>query len=158
MAIMHDLYKLPWQNNPESKSKKFMNKHGFRHPIEAVINSIKWFADEFKNDKEAKIIIDGIVHHMWPLPVRVLSNIDENNLELKNYKALENLSKKHQQMIIESSNRCKIGSLSFAKSKYIEGRILSKADKKVSFKQFESITSILALITGKNKKLKNNRR
>lgn len=155
IAKMHDLYKMPWQNNPDASNKKFYNKHGFRHPIEAVINAIKWFPEEFSDDYEAYKIIDGIIHHMYPLPVSRLITTKKNHLQLNNYEALVNLPEKYQRMIIQSSNRNKIGPFSFAKSKFVEGRIMSHADKKVSINQFESIISFIALLTGKNKKIYN---
>ena len=53
-------------------------------------------------------------------------------------------------MIIEASNRNKILSLSLSRSKYLEGRIVSKADKQVSLgKELKSINSLQACITGR---------
>ena len=48
IAMMHDLYELPWQNNPAADTKHFFNKHGFRHPIEAVINGNAWYPEIFE--------------------------------------------------------------------------------------------------------------
>ena len=70
IALFHDLYTIPWQNNKDAHVKYFINKHGFRHPIEAVVNAITWYPDYFKNIDEAIIIVDRIIHHMFPLKVR----------------------------------------------------------------------------------------
>ena len=47
--------------------KILRNKHGFVHPIEAVVNAITWFPQYFKTKEKTVIIIDGIIHHMFPL-------------------------------------------------------------------------------------------
>lgn len=152
ISMFHDLYTNPWQNNKSNKVKKFSNKHGFRHPLEAVINAYNWYPDYFKDDKESNIIIDGIIHHMYPLPVSRFKTDNKN--ELKNYELVNNLNKNIKEKIYLSSNRNKIFDFSFSKSKYLEGRIMSKADKKVSLKQIKNVSSGLSLITGKNKKIK----
>ena len=152
IAIMHDLYELPWQNNEEARVNHFYNKHGFKHPLEACINSIIWFNDSFDNDENAKIIIDGIIHHMYPLPVRACTK-NENDMELKNSNNFKKLDNKYKNMIIESTSRKKIGHYSICKSRYKEGRLVSKCDKIVSFSQIKNINSLLALITGKNKSI-----
>jgi hypothetical protein len=46
------------------------------------------------------------------------------------------------------------GFVSICPSKYIEGRVMAKADKYVSIRQIKNPSSALALVTGKNKKLK----
>ncbi len=150
IAMMHDLYEIPWQNNQEGIVKHFSNKHGFRHPIEAAINAITWYPEVF-NENDSEILIDGIIHHMYPLPVRVFNNKD---MELKNSDKLEKIDKRFIDMIIKSSNRHKVGHLSFSKCLYQEGRIMSKADKKVSFGQIKNFSSAKALLTGKNKSIK----
>lgn len=147
IAMMHDLYTVPWQNNKDSKVKHFFNKHGFRHPIEAVINSINWYPEIF-NKCNSEILIDGIIHHMFPLPVRVYSN----DMELKNSDLI--INENYKKIIIKSTSRKNIGVISICRSKYKEGRIVSKCDKKVSFNQIKNIFSLLSLITGKNKNLK----
>lgn len=154
IAMLHDLYTLPWQNNPENKSNKFFHKHGFRHPIEAVINAINWYPELFINEDDSKMIIDGIIHHMYPLPVACFKNYDSNKLELKNYDLIKSLSLGRVELIIWSSNRRKVGSVSLCRSKYREGRIMSKADKLVSTHQIKNVSSAKALVTGKNKMLK----
>ncbi len=141
-------------NNKESKVKHFFHKHGFRHPVEAAINAINWYSEYFDNESEAKIIIDGILHHMYPLPVMRIKSVNIESLELKNADLFYKLSQKYQNMIINSLNRKKIGSISLCRSKYIEGRVMAKADRKVSRKQIRDLDSLKALITGKNKKLK----
>ena len=150
IALLHDLYTIPWQNNKEAHVKHFFDKHGFRHPIEAVINSITWYPELFINKDESKIIIDGILHHMFPLPVRYLNG----KTELKNKELYNKLDKEYQLMIIDSLKRKKIGGISFSRSKYMEGRIMAKADRKVSRHQIKDFSSAKALLTGKNKKLK----
>ena len=149
IAMLHDLYTIPWQNNKEAKVKRFFNKHGFRHPIEAVINGVTWYPEIFNDEEESKIIIDGVLHHMFPLPVRYLNK----KTELKNWDVYDNLDESYKLMINASLKRKKLGPVSFSRSKYIEGRIMSKADKKVSRKQIKNISNANALITGHNKKL-----
>ena len=152
IAMLHDLYTLPWQNNEEARVKHFSNKHGFRHPIEAVINAINWYPELFINEEEKKIIIDGIIHHMYPLPVSIFK--DSLIKEIKNINLLDYLSDNDREIIENSSKRGKILNFSFSKSLYLEGKIVSKADKKVSFKQIKNLSSLFSLITGKNKSLK----
>lgn len=151
IAIFHDLYTVPWQNNSESKVVKFQNVHGFRHPVEAVINAYNWFPQLFNDDNYVKII-DGIVHHMYPLPV-ISINSDLNTRELKNYELYRRLPNKIKNALIMSTKRNCIFGFSLAKSKYVEGRIMSRADKYVSIKQLKSIYDWIALLTGKNKRL-----
>ena len=155
IAMFHDLYTIPWQNNKKNtKVKKVSNKHGFRHPIEAVVNAYSWYPDEFNNEKDAEIIIDGIIHHMYPLPVVRVKESNYNSIELRNYEEFKKLPNNIKNLIIKSSNRRKLFKLSFCKSKYNEGRIMSKSDKKVSFHQIKNVSSATALVTGKNKSLK----
>lgn len=154
ISMLHDLYTLPWQNNPLNKSSKFFNKHGFRHPVEAVINAINWFPFLFTNEEDSKKIIDGIIHHMYPLPVICFKDYDYNKFELRNYDLIINLSDIHKKILVWSTNRGKIGDISVCRSKYKEGRIMSKADKAVSSGQIKNISSATALLTGKNKKIK----
>ena len=155
IALFHDLYTIPWQNNKKNtKVKKVSNKHGFRHPIEAVVNAYSWYPDEFNNEKDAEIIIDGIIHHMYPLPVVRVKESNYNSIELRNYEEFKKLPNNIKNLIIKSSNRRKLFKLSFCKSKYNEGRIMSKSDKKVSFHQIKNVSSATALVTGKNKSLK----
>ena len=154
IAMLHDLYTNPWQNNEKNKVNKFCNKHGFRHPIEAVINSIIWFPELFEKEEDAKIIIDGILHHMYPLPVRTFVDDSNNDMELKNFDLVDKLSEENKKMIIDSLNRHRINKYSFSKSKYKEGKVMSKADKKVSRGQIKNINSLTALVTGHNRSLK----
>ena len=153
IAMLHDLYNVPWQNNKLAKTYKFLNAHGFRHPIEAVINAFTWYPSLFENMDDARKIIDGIVHHMFPFPVRVFKSGDKNLLELKNYELLDSMPIYIKEILAQSTNRGKVGKLSFARSKYKEGKIMSKADLRVSMKQIKNLSSATALITGKNKKL-----
>ncbi len=150
IAMMHDLYTMPWQNS--HINKKFTHKHGFSHPIEAVINSSAWFKEEFTGIK-AEILVDGIVHHMFPLPVTSYQDYNYNKLELFNYDLSKEMPENVKESLIKSSNRFKTGKVSIARSKYPEGRIVSRADKIVSRRQLKDKDSILALVTGKNKRL-----
>ena len=154
IAMLHDLYTLPWQNNHLAKMKHFANKHGFRHPIEAVINSVSWFIEEFQIDEDAKVIIDGIIHHMNPFPVAVIDNIIVNNRELNNFDLFQKLPENIKEYIIESSSRNKFLNFSWGGSIYKEGKIMSKADKKASLKEFKNVSGVIALVTGKNKTIK----
>ncbi|MBR5662518.1 MAG: hypothetical protein IKX00_02560 [Bacilli bacterium] len=148
IAMMHDLYTNPWQNNPNNKVKYFFNKHGFRHPVEAVINSANWFPEIYKK-YDINILIDGIIHHMYPLPVRVYN---DKNLELKTNNQIDGDLKK---ALIDSTNRCKIGDISFCRSRYKEGRIVSMCDKKVTRIHLKNVTSLTSGVTGRNKNITN---
>lgn len=156
IAMFHDLYTLPWQNNPQASVNSFFHKHGFRHPIESVINALTWYPDIFHQNKESEIIIDGIVHHMFPLPVVSFSKKNQNLIELKNNEYIKKLDAIHIDMLEKSSNRFKIGEVSICTSLFHEGKIVSLADKMVSISNLKnsSPNGISALITGKNKTLK----
>lgn len=155
IAMLHDLYCQPWQNNPNSKSRKFYYGHGYRHPIESVINSSIWFPDIFKEGKKTKIITDGIVHHMYPLPVMRFKENEINMHELKNFKYTKKMNQLVKESLIESSNRSATRNLSITPSQYIEGVIVSNADKIVTLGNFKgsNINGIVSLITKKNKNL-----
>ena len=153
IAMLHDLYTVPWQNNDYSKTQKFLNAHGFRHPIEAVINACSWYPLLFEDLNDAKKIIDGIVHHMYPFPVLRFKLNDKNMMELKNYELLGDIPIHVKRILVRATSRGRIGKLSIARSKYKEGRIMSKADKKVSNRQIKNVCSLMALCTGKNKKI-----
>ena len=153
IAMLHDLYTIPWQNNKEASVNHFFSKHGFRHPIEAVINSFNWYPEIF-NENDKDIIIDGIIHHMYPLPVRILNDKKIDKIELKNIDNYYKLNNIDKELLINSSKRKRIGVISLSKSKYMEGRIMSKADKKVSIRQIKNLSSAKALLTGKNKTIK----
>ena len=153
IAMLHDLYTIPWQNNKDDKTHKFFNKHGFRHPIEAVINASFWYPLLFEDLNDAKKIIDGIVHHMYPLPVVSFKNDSRNLLELKNDSLVEELPIHVKNILIKSTCRFKVGRISVCRSRYIEGRIVARADKYVSIRQIKNVSSGVALLTGKNKSL-----
>lgn len=155
IAMLHDLYCQPWQNNPNSKPRKFYNGHGFRHPIESVINSSIWFPDIFNEEHKTQIITDGIVHHMYPLPVMRFTEDEINIHELKNFKCIKEMDSQVKDALIEASNRSITRNLSVTSSKYVEGIIVSNADKIVSVGNFKgsNINGITALITKKNKNL-----
>ena len=152
IAMLHDLYTYPWQNR--NIKVKFFNKHGFRHPIEAVINSIIWFPSLFYNQNEANILIDGIIHHMFPLPVRSCQDNLIQNMEIEDNSLFNQISDDNKKIILNSLKRKKIGPVSISKSLYKEGKIMSKADKKVSLHQIKDFSSAKALLTGHNKKIK----
>ncbi len=153
IAMFHDLYTVPWQNNSAYTKEKFFNRHGFRHPVEAAINAYTWFKDDF-DDRDAPVLIDGIIHHMYPFPVLSMDNAIVNNRELNNFAEFQKLPDEIKELIYESTNRNKFLGLSWSKCKYKEGIIMSKADKKVTKKELKNVPSILALITGKNKTIK----
>lgn len=150
IAMFHDLYELPWQN---TNIKKIMyNKHGFVHPIEAITNAITWFPEYFETKEKAIILIDGVIHHMFPLAVR---RIDNTSMELNNQEKYDNLHPKYKDMIKLSTNIGAFGHYSLRKSIFIEGRIMSKSDKIVAFRnEIGSLNGYLALISGKNKNIK----
>ena len=149
IAMFHDLYELPWQNSGIIKSRT-QNRHGFTHPIEAAINAITWFPEYFQNEDEAIILIDGIIHHMYPFPVRSLKE-GFHEAELNNLEKINNLPINLKNIIINSSSRKTIFRVSFSKSRYNEGRIVSKADKIVALrKEKPNFNSYRASITGKN--------
>lgn len=156
IAMMHDLYTIPWQNRGIKKNS-FFHKHGFAHPIEAVINSINWFEDEFKDETKSRILIDSIVHHMYPFPVMSYYDNKKNELELLNNNLINNISKMNKKILIESTNRNRIGKVSLTRCKYKEGKLMSKADKISSIKQIRNISDAIALLTGKNKSLIKNK-
>ncbi|MDE5540021.1 MAG: hypothetical protein K2J20_06000, partial [Bacilli bacterium] len=149
IAMFHDLYEIPWQNSGIIKND-FFNKHGFVHPLEAAINAATWYSEYFTEPKKAEIIIDGIVHHMFPFPVRALNG---DNIELNNESKFGDLPINIRNMIISSSLRNKIGKISLVPSKFIEGRIVDQADKRVSFSKDFTLTGAIACVTGVNKNL-----
>ena len=150
IAMFHDLYELPWQNIDIKKIMR--NKHGFVHPIEAITNAITWYPEYFENKDKAMVIIDGVLHHMFPLAVR---RIDDTDMELNNKEKYEKLPQKYKDMIKLSTDIGKIGHYSLRKTFFVEGRIMSKADKIVALrKDIGSFNGYLALLSGKNKNIK----
>lgn len=133
IAMFHELYELAWQNANRSKSV-FANKHGFTHPIEGIINAASWYPEYFDNQQNAEIIVDGVIHHMWPFPVRAIDE-DIEKLELNNSEKWYTLDSNIQNLIINSSMRgyIKPFHLSLTRSSFIEGRIMGQADKIVAF-------------------------
>ena len=159
IALFHDLYTLNWQNNPENWQEYDYNGHAFRHPLEAIINAISWYPEYFTNEKEAYKIIDGVIHHMFPVPVK---RFDHSPMELKNEKLWSKIADKNKKLIIFSSNRgFKYQHFSLCPSSFLEGRIMSKADKMVSVSNYlddlkqNGLSGIIALFTGGNKNLSN---
>lgn len=156
IAMFHDLYELPWQNAGRKKSM-FVNKHGFIHPIEAIINAATWFPEYFKDLEMVSKIVDGVIHHMFPFPVRRI-NEEINKLELNNTEKFNNLSPAIKNLIINSSNMglIKSSNISLVMPYTIEGRLMSKADTIVSLsKDATSLRGLIACITGKNSNLDN---
>lgn len=154
-SMFHDLYVYPWQNNPNNVEFNFCNKHGFRHPNEAIINACKWFKEEFEDREKAKKIIDGVLHHMYPFPVRKFDSSSSKIMELKNYEMIKDIDNELIDMMKESGNKSVIGDFSFALSEYKEGRVMNLSDKIVSMSNLKgsNIDGYKALITGKNKNL-----
>lgn len=149
IAMFHDLYEIPWQNAGIVKHG-FFNKHGFTHPIEASINAVTWYLEYFSFDKQSEIIIDGVIHHMWPFPARALN---EKDAELNNKEKFGEIPINLRNMIIASTLRNKIGDVSFGRSIYPEGRLVSNADKIVSFSRDFTPSGAIACVTGVNKGL-----
>lgn len=143
IALFHDLYTNPWQNI--DNDKPLFEKHGFMHPIEAIINAYNWYPKYFKNKEKREKIIDGVIHHMYPFPVRKINkSIKINDKNITDFKFYDLLVK-------HTTNKGK--TLTFKKSKFIEGKIVSKADKLTAIKEINNINSLLALITSKNKSI-----
>lgn len=158
IAMLHDLYTYPWQNNPHIKVQKIYNKHGFRHPIEATINASNWFPDLFKDPTETGKIVDGIIHHMYPLPVRRYDRNNFEKMELNNSNLITNIGENVSSALDASTCHVKFGPFSFRRNVCLEGKIMRKADRIVSLSNFRSensLISIFALITGNNRNLKN---
>ena len=155
IAMFHDLYSQPWQNNPYSGVSRRSNKHAFRHPIEAVINSSVWFPEIFDTKEDIKVITDGIVHHMFPLPVARLNDSNYNLLELRNFDYMEKMNSSVKESLITSCNKSAMGHVSLTPSSFSEGKIVSSADKIVSLNNLRgcNVNALLALITGKNDNL-----
>ena len=80
---------------------------------------------------------------MYPFPVKkVTTNTIINNQNITKFK--------HYKYLIKNTYNKTNLHYNIKKSKSIEGRIMSKADKKSSLKELKNIESFLALITGKN--------
>lgn len=162
IAMFHDLYTLPWQNSP-IKDKNFPNKHGFRHPIEAIINSYVWFPDAYKDEEQARKIIDGIAHHMFPLPVTKWQNPNNDNpnpLELRNIDLLPQVEEPVIELLNYTTSRGIIGEFSLGPANTGEGRIVCIADTIGSIKDIPITdwNSLTALVTGRNKRLERKRK
>lgn len=130
ISMFHDLYVLPWMNT--SSKKYFINYHAFTHPIEAIVNAITWFPKYFEDLEDSKVIIDGVLHHMYPCPVRTINSIE---LELNNQQLYENLEDKYKRIIDKSLKNDILKNMSLRNSFYIEGRIVSKVDKIITIKK-----------------------
>lgn len=130
IAMFHDLYPVRRKKSKKVETSKFRNKHGFRHPIEAVINAYNWYPELFPNNLETKMIIDGIIHHMFPIPVTKVKNFKLNANELNNYDETKNLPKYIIDDIVESTERGSLINFSLTRSKYKEGRIVYEAERK----------------------------
>lgn len=158
IAMFHDLYTLNWQNNVENFQEYDYNGHAFRHPIEAIINAVSWYPEYFKGDETFKII-DGVIHHMFPVPVK---RFDGSPMELKNEDVLDEIPDRIKNLIVFSSNRgLKYKHFSICQSYSPEGIVMSKADKIVTFGNYmddikrNGTGSLTSLFTGTNKNLEN---
>lgn len=151
IALFHDYYTLPWQNNPNNIAENFYNKHGFVHPVEAVINSTNLYPEYFIDPVISKKIVDGVLHHMYPFPVR---SIDGSDMELNNEYLYQKMPIDIKNNMIMSTSKGKMGKYSFALTKYKEGQIVNIADKIVSAGlDLKNFNSLCALVTGHNKNL-----
>ena len=79
-----------------------------------------------------------------------------NLLELNNYCSIKKLDGNIKNYLIYTSNKYRLGNICFCRSSFREGRIVSIADKIVSFRNFKNVNfqGLQSLITGKNKNLK----
>ena len=143
IALFHDLYTNPWQN--VDNDNPLYEKHGFMHPIEAVINAYDWYPEYFKDKEVSKKIIDGVLHHMYPFPVRKINDeIEINEKKITDFKFYD---------VLVHSTKSKRENLCFKKATFIEGKLVSKADKLVTVKEIKNISSLVALVTAKNKSI-----
>lgn len=143
IALFHDLYTNPWQN--VDNDNPLYEKHGFMHPIEAVINAYEWYPEYFKDKEVSKKIIDGVLHHMYPFPVRKINDeIEINEKKITDFKFYD---------VLVHSTKSKRENLCFKKATFIEGKLVSKADKLVTVKEIKNISSLVALVTAKNKSI-----
>lgn len=143
IPLFHDLYTNPWQN--VDNDNPLYEKHGFMHPIEAVINAYDWYPEYFKDKEVSKKIIDGVLHHMYPFPVRKINDeIEINEKKITDFKFYD---------VLVHSTKSKRENLCFKKATFIEGKLVSKADKLVTVKEIKNISSLVALVTAKNKSI-----
>ena len=143
IALLHDLYTNPWQN--VDNDNPLYEKHGFMHPIEAVINAYDWYPEYFDDEEISKKIIDGVLHHMYPFPVRKINDeIEINEKKITDFKFYD---------VLVHSTKSKRENLCFKKATFIEGKLVSKADKLVTVKEIKNISSLVALVTAKNKSI-----
>ena len=93
IAMMHDLYEEAWQNK-RKKFNSFFHLHGFRHPIEAAINSAVWYKDEFKDLETAKKINDCIINfRIWNISQNPEAiNLLEKEFDVKLDTSVENFT------------------------------------------------------------------
>ncbi len=101
---------------------------------------MEWFPEYFIDEERAFKIVDGIVHHMYPFPVRRLNGKD---LELNNNELLQK-SEYASLLIMSTSNRKHY--LSLKRSKSLEGKIVSKADKINSLDELRNSGVFIAFI------------
>ena len=88
---------------------------------------------------------------MFPFPVRAIDNVP---LELNNQEKYDALADKYKKIMISSTLIGQLGHISLRRSFYIEGILMSKADKIVAIrKDIHSLDGYLSLLTGKNKRL-----
>lgn len=153
IAMFHDLYENPWQNN-ERKAKNFIHKHGFTHPLEAAVNAYTWYPEYFDKLYESEIIIDSIVHHMWPFPVLTMNE----SVQLNNIYKYQNLPENIKQTIIDSSSRrcIKINDMGFISFALPKNFVVCISDKIVTINDDKlDIYDMIAFLGFKNYKLQN---
>lgn len=153
ISMFHDLYVQSWMIY--HKKEYFINSHAFSHPIEAIINAITWFPQCFADLEDAKIIIDGVLHHMYPCPVRAFTSL---KWEIFNAALYEKLDDKYKTIITCSLAPCLFKNMALRKSFYLEGRILSHVDKVITMKKdlrgkkvFGACKTLLFAVAGRNK-------
>ena len=74
--------------------------------IASVVNAATWYPEYFKDDFTALVLIDGIIHHMYPFPVRrIPQNISK--IEINNLAKYKKLPRKYQLLITKSTNNLK---------------------------------------------------
>lgn len=140
ISMFHDLYEIPW---PSDTKELFINYHAFVHPIEAIVNAITWFPKYFENIDDAKIIIDSVLHHMFPCPVRAMSN---KKLELNNIETFNKLPGRYKKIIYKSLKSYVFKDFSLRKSYYLEGRILCSVDKTITIRNDLKIFKLFSFI------------
>ena len=84
----------------ESLKEKLSSYERMESTLNQAIFMAQKTSDQLKvaAHRESEIIIDGIVHHMYPLPVTRFINSKENVLELQNFNYIKNLTDEQMQI------------------------------------------------------------